>query len=891
MDSLRCSIIINTYNRAPYLRRLLPGLAQLRGAEFEVVVVNGPSNDGTQALLEEYRGRIKLVDCPTRNLSHSRNLGIAAAAGEIVVFIDDDALPEDPHWLARYVAAFSGPGSADRGAAGGPVRHGDTCWLEFNGGATSDYGFQIFDADKLGQVKLDGQRWLLRVQGCNCAFRRSALVKVGGFDEFFIYYHDETDICLRLARAGWHTQHLPENGVRHYAAGSERRTSKYDRNWRVVARSDAYFGLKNGADRLPLRLGKTLAGARRKHYVGEINSYLLSGEISVLRWLRLTSQWQRGAASGVWAGLRRSRQLARLDAQPPAFLPFLTSTPAARLRVALLTQSVPGQPGYGGIGRYTFDLARGLHERGHEVHLICKDEQPLRYESLGFVIHGIAAADCLPQPVAPESPVLNKNSGYSLAVVQKLAELYAEGVEFDLVHASNWDCEAAALIRAQLYPTALMLVSPLAQVVDTEQWQLNDDLRRCIALDRWQIEHADTVCVPSEGVLKSYRDLMGVEPAGLACLRSAPLGIVPAAPSLAEIRRAGERRRLLFVGRCERRKGAHILLDALPELLAAHPDWECHLVGNDQVPLAEGGTLKSQFLERQRGAPWLSRVIFHGSVAEAELQQHYQRCDLFVAPSLFESFGLIYHEAMQYGKPVVGCSTGGVPETVAHGVEGLLVPPGQAAALRDALAQLMGDAGLRERMGAAGRRRVYEECNYRTMAARLEQIYGETIAVAGPVSRRRRRQLWPRRLPLLEAGAALGLHGEWPIRSAAPGQIYRVGNAGDALSFNADGATTLRLVALRHDWSGVLEVRTGDTLLRYIDLFKPGQLELAYTVDVPLGSAGQQQHSTITLCVHTERNPASHASQVWLKQIALDEHTTAPCQPGHDHSASHTEAR
>lgn len=875
---LSCSIIINTYNRAPYLRRLLPGLAQLRGVTFEVVVVNGPSTDGTQALLDEYRGRIKLIDCPTRNLSHSRNLGIAAAAGEVVVFIDDDALPESPHWLARYAQAFAEPGNAALGAAGGPVRHGDTRWLEFNGGATSDYGFQIFDADKLGDVQLDGQRWLLRVQGCNCAFRRAALAQIGGFDEFFVYYHDETDVCLRLARAGWRTQHLPNNGVRHYAAGSERRTSKFDRNWRVVARSDAYFGLKNGADRLPKRLAKTIAGARRKHYVGEINSYLVSGEISLLRWLRLTSQWQRGALGGVWAGLRQKRQLAQLDAPPP-FLPFVTSEPPQPLRIALLTQSVPGQLGYGGVGRYTFDLARGLHERGHEVHIICRDEQPLRYESLGFVIHGISAAASPPQPVVPDSPVLNKNAGYALAVVKKLAELYSEGVEFDVVHASNWDGEASALIRAQLYPTALMLVSPLAQVIATEQWQLTDDLRRCVALDRWQIEHADTVCVPSEGVLTSYRELMGLDTAALAQLRSAPLGIVPAAPAPQPLAQPGQRQRLLFVGRCERRKGTHTLLAALPELLAAHPDWECHMVGNDQVPLAEGGTLKQQFLAAHRGAPWLGRVIFHGSVPEAELQQHYQRSDLFVAPSLFESFGLIYHEAMQYGKPVVGCATGGVPETVAHGVEGLLVPPGQVGALRDALGQLMADAALRERMGAAGRRRVYEACNYRTMAERLEQIYHETIAGAGSAALLHRRQRWPRNLPLLDPGAAIEIGGSWPLRAAAPGQIYRVGDAGDTLRFAACGAAGLRLVALRHDWSGVLEVCADAMTVCLIDLFKPGQLEPAYAVDVPLGT--KLAHTTITLRVHAERNPASHASQVWLKQITFTQNLAASAEADH----------
>jgi hypothetical protein len=151
MHQLQASIIINTYNRAAYLKRLLPGLTHLRDVDFEVVVVNGPSTDDTAALLASYADRIKVVDCPSRNLSHSRNLGIAAAAGEVVVFIDDDALPGDADWLARYVAAFR-DGDARLGALGGPVWHRDTDRYEFNGGVTSDYGEQVFDQARIAAL-------------------------------------------------------------------------------------------------------------------------------------------------------------------------------------------------------------------------------------------------------------------------------------------------------------------------------------------------------------------------------------------------------------------------------------------------------------------------------------------------------------------------------------------------------------------------------------------------------------------------------------------------------------------------------------------------------------------------------------------------------------------
>jgi Glycosyltransferases involved in cell wall biogenesis len=148
-SSLTASVVINTYNRVDYLRRLIPALLRQRDVEFEIVVVNGPSTDGTEALLQRYGDQIKVVSCPSRNLSQSRNLGIKAAAGDVVVFIDDDALPEDERWLYRFVKAFADSNPAP-GAVGGDVLMGDTDFYEFREGATSEYGLHVFNRSAQG---------------------------------------------------------------------------------------------------------------------------------------------------------------------------------------------------------------------------------------------------------------------------------------------------------------------------------------------------------------------------------------------------------------------------------------------------------------------------------------------------------------------------------------------------------------------------------------------------------------------------------------------------------------------------------------------------------------------------------------------------------------------
>ena len=125
-------------------------------------------------------------------------------------------------------------------------------------------------------------------------------------------------------------------------------------------------------------------------------------------------------------------------------------------------------------------------------------------------------------------------------------------------------------------------------------------------------------------------------------MHTVPLGIVCQPPAIRQAR-AG-RRRLLFVGRLERRKGIHVLLEVLPRLLERHPDWQCDLVGDRSILAAPGVTFESVFSEQHAGAAWRDRLVFHGTLPDRDVQGFYRDADLFVAPSLYESFGLIFQE-------------------------------------------------------------------------------------------------------------------------------------------------------------------------------------------------------------------------------------------------------
>ncbi len=150
-------------------------------------------------------------------------------------------------------------------------------------------------------------------------------------------------------------------------------------------------------------------------------------------------------------------------------------------------------------------------------------------------------------------------------------------------------------------------------------------------------------------------------------------------------------------------KGHDVLLDALAAMTGLH--WDCRCVGSlDRDPAFADGLRR---LAREGGLD--GRVRFPGPQTEADLALSYAAADLLVLPSRAETYGMVVTEALARGLPVVAAEVGGVPEALGHGADGtrpgLLVPPGDSAALGAALRAWLGDADLRRRLRRAARER------------------------------------------------------------------------------------------------------------------------------------------------------------------------------------------
>ena len=201
----RISVIVCTYNGARTIRDCFEHLQRLDYPNFEVIVVNDGSTDATPQIAKEYD--VYLISLPNGGLSNARNVGLHAASGEIVVYIDDDAYP-DPQWLKYLAHVFL---TTDHVAVGGPnIPPADDgpiaeCVANAPGGP-----LHVLISDTEAE----------HIPGCNIAFRSSALHAIGGFDPQFRSAGDDVDVCWRLTERGWTIGFHPAAVVWHHRRNS-----------------------------------------------------------------------------------------------------------------------------------------------------------------------------------------------------------------------------------------------------------------------------------------------------------------------------------------------------------------------------------------------------------------------------------------------------------------------------------------------------------------------------------------------------------------------------------------------------------------------------------------------------------------------------------------------
>ncbi|MCU0910935.1 MAG: glycosyltransferase [Rhodobacteraceae bacterium] len=302
------SVVVVSRDRPEMLCRTVLGLRHLDHPAFEVVVVADPP--GLAALAQAgLDGPLKTARFGEANIAAARNAGIALAAGEVVAFLDDDAVPE-PTWLSRLTAPLAGEAAAATGFVRG------------RNGISLQWGAVEVAADARERpLQSDGTRIVppggghaLKLQGTNMAVRRDVLARLGGFDPAYRFYLDDTDLSLRIGAAGHAAALVPGAEVHHAFAPSPRRgTAREPLSLTEIGASLAVFLDRHA----PPGLHAAAIDRQRRAEHARLVRHLGAGRIGPRDVARLKGEFELGLAEGA----------AR---PPPALIPLPPPTMALR---------------------------------------------------------------------------------------------------------------------------------------------------------------------------------------------------------------------------------------------------------------------------------------------------------------------------------------------------------------------------------------------------------------------------------------------------------------------------------------------------------------------------------------------------------------------------------
>jgi glycosyltransferase involved in cell wall biosynthesis len=724
------SVVICTYNRRDYLERCLEYLTFQSRDDFEVIVVNGPSDDGTNELLEAYRHRVKIAQNPERNLSKSRNLGIDLASGDVVAFIDDDALPFDD-WIDGILNAY-GERPLTTAGLGGPAYYAGTFWFQ-----AEDNGI---DADCQVKVNIDSREigrdgWLRYNTGTNATFSRDYLHQIKGFDEQYDYFLDESELCFRLQKGGALIAYVPDLYVRHEFAQSHNRNGKFKYNWHTICKNSAYF-IATHSNRKGKALREFIDRRMKDERIKPLDEAVLAGTLSSEERDRHVDAILAGVAQGLedaksWP---RTRDLAD---RPTDFLRYQTrqdrwavGRDIKPLHICIVSKEAPPFGGSGGVGTLYYHLASELLLMGHHVSLVVPaGEDRIHRQGRLSVYFTKGLSFDLP----PMDNGFGGNVDWSLTTLAKLASIQKER-PIDIVDSALWDTEAlsfALLDPAKRPPLVVRLVTPYVVSAEHNQWAPSaEQLALFMEAERSLIRNADAVIPISHMIADTVIAKYGVESDNRWSIGHCGIAHWPAFdvnegygefPELGgiDVDRLQNRKLVVFVGRLERRKGIDLILESAGEILESDPNAFLVIAGRDPENWAE------KFRETLTG-PLADRFIALGEVSNATREKLLAHAYCVLFPSRYESFGLVPLEAFVHGVPVVASNSGAIPEVVINGECGILFNPDHSNGMTQAVIRLLHDEALRGNMSAHARNRV-KALSARNSALHSIDVYARVL--------------------------------------------------------------------------------------------------------------------------------------------------------------------
>ncbi len=370
----------------------------------------------------------------------------------------------------------------------------------------------------------------------------------------------------------------------------------------------------------------------------------------------------------------------------------LEKDPTPRFRIAMMLES--DEPG--GAEMMVYRLSEELRDRGHEIVPI----GPAR---------GVGWLGDLFRQGGFSTEVFHLERPIDPGCVRRFVQLFRRQ-HIDLVHSHEFTMAVYGSAASQL----LRLPHLVTMHGGIKEYKV---LRRRVAL-RWALRSSDYAVMVSRATQTQFALNLGVKPSSFTVVpNGVPVNVGNPSRVRAEFGITERERVILAVGVLEPHKGHRILLEALGQLRSTgfNTPWRLIVAGG------AGGSQHESLLEYVRAAGLGEQVDI--ATNRNDVADLLSLADVFVMPSLWEGLPMALLEAMVAGKAIVASATGGIPEAIINGREGVLVPPGDIAALADALRLVLVGQDVRGALAERAATRARKEFTVQVMADSYEALY------------------------------------------------------------------------------------------------------------------------------------------------------------------------
>lgn len=400
------------------------------------------------------------------------------------------------------------------------------------------------------------------------------------------------------------------------------------------------------------------------------------------------------------------------------------------MRIALVSFEFPPAVAIGGIGTYAWEASTMLARGGHDVEVFSAGKPgPEPAEEFGIKVHRFDSPD---------------RDAFRDTIVPTFSARH-QASPFDVLESPELGMEGQSIaLKFPSLPRVVKLHTPacLLGQIGWEEPTLKEKLRFTLGclkkgklafLKRPSFDSesdpeclwtrtAHEIAAPSSAIGNRLAADWSLDPERISYF---PLPLTPS-DELLNLQPATEARTIGFLGRLEPRKGVLEIARAIPAILARAPHVRFRFIG----PTWNYKQTDMETWIRQSIPSCLHAIDFVGSITKDQLAAEFQKCDLMLFPSRWESFGLVCPESMSAGRAVIGSSSGGMAEIIVDGESGILVPHKNPLAITNAVLDLVNRPDRVSSLATKGRQRVLDFLSHSAVLPRQIASYERAIARA-----------------------------------------------------------------------------------------------------------------------------------------------------------------